>query len=223
MPPKKKVEERGSAKEATTETIPNAELHFDLPDLETGGMSMLMVGSTRSGKTTILRHVIEKWFDKHIGILMSPNIHAPVYEGFKMSECAEYKPLAINECYKINKETKNHYPFLIVLDDVVTKKFDKELLKLFTVHRNAGLSAIQCIQSPILLNSAMRGNINIILLGYLNSDESCEKVIRMFCYASIAGKNIEEKIHTYKRLTSDHYWLCLNNLTGELYRFKLRV
>ena len=69
----------------------------------------------------------------------------------------------------------------------------------------------------------MRGNINIILLGYLNSDESCEKVIRMFAYASIAGKNIEEKIHTYKRLTSDHYWLCLNNLTGELYRFKLRV
>jgi hypothetical protein len=125
--------------------------------------------------------------------------------------------------YKINKETKNHYPFLVVLDDVVTKKFDKELLKLFTVHRNAGLSAIQCIQSPILLNSAMRGNINIILLGYCNSDESCEKVIRMFCYASIAGHNIEAKIKEYKRLTSDHHWIVINNLTGELYRTKLRI
>lgn len=214
MPPKKKEE---------TKTVPNAELHFDLPAQETGGMSLLMVGSTRSGKTTILRHVIEKWFEKHLGVLMSPNIHAPVYEGFKMSECAEYKPAVINEMYKINKETRNHYPFLVVLDDVVTKKFDKELLKLFTVHRNAGLSAIQCIQSPILLNSAMRGNINIVLLGYLNSDESCERVIRMFCYTGIAGHNIEAKIHEYKRLTSDHHWLCINNLTGEFYRFKLRI
>lgn len=140
-----------------------------------------------------------------------------------MSESPEYLPSVIHEMYKINKDTKNHYPFLVVLDDVVTKKFDKELLKLFTVHRNAGLSAIQCIQSPILLNSAMRGNINIVMLGYMNADESCEKVIRMFCYASIPGKNIEEKIVSYKKLTSDHYWILINNLTGELYRFKLHI
>jgi hypothetical protein len=210
-------------KKTEEKTIPNEELHFDLPELETGGMSILMIGSTRSGKTTILRHLVEKWFDKHIGVLMSPNIHAPVYEGFKMSECADYKPEVIQEMYKINKETKNHYPFLVVLDDVVVHKFNKELLKLFTVHRNAGLSAIQCIQSPILLNSATRGNVNIVMLGYCNSDESCEKNIRMFCYASIKGKNIEEKIHEYKRLTADHHWLVCNNLTGEFYRTKLRI
>lgn len=203
--------------------IPDKELTIDLPDTETGGMSILMCGSTRSGKTTILKHMVAKYFEKHIGVLMSPNIHAPVYEGFKMPESPEYLPSVINEMYKINKETKNHYPFLVVLDDIVNKKFDKELLKLFTVHRNAGLSAIQCIQSPILLNSAMRGNINVVMLGYMNSDESCEKVIRMFCYASVAGKNIEAKIHEYKRLTADHHWLLINNLTGEIYRFKLRI
>ena len=203
--------------------IPDKELTIDLPDQETGGMSILMCGSTRSGKTTILKHMVAKYFEKHIGVLMSPNIHAPVYEGFKMPESPEYLPVVIHEMYKINKETKNHYPFLVVLDDIVNKKFDKELLKLFTVHRNAGLSAIQCIQSPILLNSAMRGNINIVMLGYMNSDESCEKVIRMFCYASVSGKNIEAKIHEYKRLTADHHWLLINNLSGEIYRFKLRI
>jgi hypothetical protein len=204
-------------------SIPNRELAFDLPDPETGGVSLLMIGSTRSGKTTILKHLVEKWFDKHLGVLMSPNIHAPVYKGFSMSESAEFIPRIIEEMYRINKDTKNHYPFLVVLDDVVTKKFDKDLLKLFTVHRNANVSGIQCIQSPILLNSAMRGNINLVLLGYMNSDESVEKVVRMFVYASIPGKNIEAKIHEYKRLTADHYWLCVNNLTGELYRFKLRI
>jgi GTPase SAR1 family protein len=203
--------------------ITDKQLELELPDPATGGMSVLMIGSTRSGKTTILKHLVNKYFDKHLGVLMSPNIHAPVYEGFKMPECVEYLPEVIQEMYKINKDTKNHYPFLVVLDDIVTKKFDKELLKLFTVHRNANLSAIQCIQSPILLNSAMRGNINVVLLGYMNSDESCEKCIRMFCYASVPGKNIEAKIHEYKRLTADHHWLCVNNLTGEFYRFKLRL
>lgn len=209
---------------ATTTGPPTKELAFDLPDPETGGVSLLMVGSTRSGKTTILKHLVEKYFDKHLGVLMSPNIHAPVYKGFtNLSESAEFIPRIIEEMYRINKDTKNHYPFLVVLDDVVTKKFDKDLMKLFTVHRNANVSGIQCIQSPILLNSAMRGNINIVMLGYMNSDESVEKVVRMFCYASIPGKNIEAKIHEYKRLTADHYWLLINNLTGEFFRFKLRI
>jgi hypothetical protein len=204
-------------------SIPNRELAFDLPDPETGGVSLLMIGSTRSGKTTILKHLVEKWFDKHLGVLMSPNIHAPVYKGFSMSESAEFIPRIIEEMYRINKDTKNHYPFLVVLDDVVTKKFDKELLKLFTIYRNTGISGIMSIQSPILLNSAMRGNLNVVMLGYMNSDESCEKVIRMFCYASIAGKNIEEKIQEYKKLTSDHHWIVVDNLEGTIYRTKLRL
>ena len=198
-------------------------LHFELPDSKTGGMSLLLIGSTRSGKTTILNYLLKTKFDDHIGVLMSPNIHAPIYSECKLLPAPEYLPSVIHEMYKINKDTENHYEFLCVLDDVVTKKFDRELLKLFTTHRNAGVSGIMCIQSPVLLNSAMRGNINIVLLGYMNSDESCEKVIRMFCYASIPGKNIEAKIHEYKRLTADHHWLCINNLTGEFTRFKLKV
>lgn len=198
-------------------------LHFELPDNATGGMSLLLLGSTRSGKTTLLNHLLETKFSKHISVVMSPNIHAPVYARCKGIHAAEYVPEVIHEMVKVNKETKNHYEFLCVLDDVVHAKFDKDLLKLFTIHRNAGVSAIMSIQSPILLNSAMRGNINIVLLGYMNSDESCEKVIRMFCFASIPGKNIEAKIKEYKRLTSDHNWLCVNNLSGEFFRFKLAL
>jgi hypothetical protein len=69
----------------------------------------------------------------------------------------------------------------------------------------------------------MRGNLNVVMLGYMNSDESCEKVIRMFCYASIEGKNIEEKIQNYKKLTSDHHWIVIDNLEGTVYRTKLRL
>jgi hypothetical protein len=205
--------------------IENKKFDLDLPEPETGGVSIVMVGSTRSGKTTIMKHSLRKFFSDYISILFSPSIHAGTYGDLDKGiiKAPEYIPDVVRECYAINKKTDNKYPFLVIFDDVVTAKFDKELLKTFTIYRNSGISAIMSIQSPILLNSAMRGNINIVMLGFMNSDESCEKVIRMFCYASIEGKNIEQKIHEYKKLTSDHHWLVINNLTGEIYRTKLNL
>lgn len=200
-------------------------LDIELPDLETGGITLALIGSTRSGKTTLLKYLLKKYFDKHIGVLMSPSLHAPVYEDMSsaMIKSPAYIPAVIDECYKINKETKNHYPFLVVLDDIVTAKFDKTLMKSFTIYRNSSITTVMSVQNPIILNSVTRGNVNIILLGYLNSDEACEKAIRMFAYASIPGKNIEAKIHEYKRLTEDHYWLCIDHLTGKMTRFRLRL
>jgi hypothetical protein len=69
----------------------------------------------------------------------------------------------------------------------------------------------------------MRGNLNVVMLGFMNSSESCERVIRMFCYSNIEGKNIEEKVETYKRLTADHFWIVIDNLEGTIYRTKIRL
>jgi hypothetical protein len=196
-----------------------------LPDLETGGVTIAMVGSTRSGKTTLLKHSLLKFFDSHLGVLMSPSLHAPVYEemGKKMVKSPLYVPEVIDEMYRLNKETKNHYPFLVVLDDIVTAKFDRTLMKSFTIYRNSGITTVMSVQNPIILNSVTRGNFNYCILGYLNSSEACERTIRMFCYSEIPGKNIEEKIKEYQRLTFDHHWLMLDFLTGERYRFKLKL
>lgn len=196
-----------------------------MPDAETGGMTIALIGSTRSGKTTLLKHALEEYFDSHLGVLMTPSLHAPVYAdmGKKMAKAPAYVPAVIDEMYKINKDTKNHYPFLAILDDVVTAKFDRTLLKSFTIYRNSGITTIMSVQNPIIFNSTTRGNFNAVIMGYLNSDEACEKVIRMFCYTSIPGKNVEEKIREYKRLTQDHFWLYICHLTGDMQRFKLRI
>lgn len=205
--------------------IPNKEFRLELPEKSTGGMSICLIGSTRSGKTTLTKYLLRNYFGGHVGVLMSPSIHAHTYDDIskKVVKACDYMPEVVKEMYAINRKVDNHYEFLAVLDDCVTAKFNKELLKLFTIYRNSGVSGIMSIQSPILLNSAMRGNLNVVMCGYMNSDESCEKVIRMFCYASIPGKNIEAKIHEYKKLTSDHHWLVINHLTGELYRTKIQI
>jgi hypothetical protein len=195
----------------------------EFPAQKSGGVSFALIGSTRSGKTTLLKHILEKYFEKHITILMSNSIHAPIYK--EIDDCIKsplYSPRIIKEGYEINRKTNNHYPFLFVLDDVVDKKNDKELMKLLTIYRNSGLSTIISVQSPILLNTASRGNVNFVLLGKMNSDENIEKVVRMYLMSFLSGR-VDDKIREYKRLTEDHHWLLVNNLTGEVFRTKIAV
>lgn len=196
---------------------------FDLELPDNGGVSICFLGSTRSGKTTFLKHVIDEYFGKHFKFLMSNSLHAPIYKDIKDTvKSPIYIPSIIKEGYIINKETKNHYDFLYVLDDVVTAKFDKELLKLLAIYRNSNLSCIISIQSPTMLNTATRGNLNFVLLGRMNSDESIEKVIRMYLSSYIPGK-MPEKIRRYRELVEGHHWIVVDNLNGDIYRTKLRV
>jgi len=195
----------------------------ELPDKKTGGVSFCLMGATRSGKTTLLKYILQEYFSRHITVLMSNSIHAPIYK--EIDGCIKspiYSHKVIKEGYEINRKTNNHYPFLYVLDDIVDKKHDKELLKMLTIYRNSGLSTIISLQSPILMNTAGRGNINFVCLGKMNSDENIEKVVRMYLMSFLTGK-IDDKIRQYKMLTEDHNWFMVNNLTGEVYRFKIQV
>jgi len=200
----------------------NREFEIELP--RNGGISICFLGSTRSGKTTFLKYVIEKYFRKHLKTLMSNSIHNSIYDSMKdLVKSPLYIPKLVKEGYDINKATNNEFKFLYILDDVVSAKFDKELLKLLAIYRNSNLSAIVSIQSPVLLNSATRGNLNIVCLGRMNSDEQVEKTIKMYLTSYLPGPRLTDKIRQYKELTQDHHWIVINNLTGEVYRTKISV
>lgn len=203
--------------------IEDKEFHVELPEQKTGGCSFAMVASTRAGKTTMLKHIIEKYFDKHIKLLMSASVHADIYRD--IDDCIKipkFSSRLVKEGYEINRRIHNYYPFLYILDDIVDQKFSKELLKLFTIYRNSGISAIISIQSLKLLNTASRGNINYVLLGKLNSDEAIEQVIRAYLMSYLSGR-MEEKIRSYKAITEGHHFIVVDNLTGEVFRTKIRV
>lgn len=206
-----------------TSEVKTQELSIELPAQKTGGASICLMGSTRSGKTTLLKYILSTYFSKHTKVLMSNSIHAPIYK--EIGDCIKspvYSHAVIREGYEINRKTNNHYPILYVLDDVVDKKNDKELLKLLTIYRNSGLSTIISLQSPILMNTAGRGNVNFVCLGKMNSDENIEKVVRMYLMSYLFGK-VEEKVRQYKVLTEDHFWFMVDNLLGTVYRFKIDI
>jgi len=201
--------------------IPTRKFKFELP--KNGGVSLCFLGSTRSGKTTFLKEVVHDYFKKYLKIIMSNSIHNPIYDSMKdIVKSPLYIPKLVKDGYDINKNTDNHYNFLYILDDVVTAKFDKELLKLLAIYRNSNLSCIMSIQSPILLNSATRGNLNYVFLGKMNSEEQIEKTIKMYLSSYLDGKMVD-KIREYKQLTENHYWIVIDNLTGEIYRTKIEV
>jgi len=210
-----------------TVQIPDKEFKLVLPDASTGGCSVLMVGSTRCGKTTCLKHILDTYFKKHVGCIFSESARAPAYQHMKypllpLSSC--FIPELIKDSYHINKELKNHYDFLYVLDDVPLVKNDKQLLKMLTIYRNSNISAITCVQSPTLLNPTCRSNFNFVLLFHQNTTEQAEQVVKSFLRGYFPKHwRYEDKIEWFQKATSDHYFIFIDNLAGTIQRCKINL
>ena len=207
--------------------IPDADFKLNLPPVETGGCSIMMVGSTRSGKSTALKWIMDNYFKKHCGVLFSQSIKAHAYKDFNyplLAKGCAYLPEVIHDFYCINKDTNNHYPFLVVIDDHPLVRSDKELLKLTTIYRNTGISSITCVQTLSLLNPTCRSNINFVMLFKLNSTEQIEKTIKTFLRGYFPqGLNYDQKIALYQQLTDNHYFLFIDNLAGTIFRCKIDI
>lgn len=205
--------------------IDDVDFMLDMPDVATGGCSVLMVGSTRSGKSTALKWIMDKYFKKHCGCLFSQSAKANAYKEMNyplMVKSAAYVPELIHDMYLINKDTHNHYPFLIVIDDCPLIRADKELIKLTTIYRNSGLSSIVCCQNLQMLNPTCRSNINFILLFQLNNTEAIEKTVKTFLRGYLPiDWNFDKKIQWYREITKDHNFLFIDNLHGYIYRSKI--
>lgn len=204
---------------------------FEFRDIETlklpsreHGISFLLMGSTRSGKSTMMNYIYENIFKSFVTILHTASSHAKIYTPL-LSTCAvasEYHPELIADSYKINKHTDNHYEFLHIIDDVVDRKNDPQLKKLLCVYRNSRISGIITGQSLTIFNSITRGNINYVFLGYLNSDAAVEQCIKSYLISYFPrGMRMDDKIKAYRDLTMGHHFIVIDNIHGDVFRTRL--
>jgi len=189
------------------------------------GFSILLCGSTRSGKTTMMNHLYNRYFRKHITTVMSNSLNSDAYDFIKrycvLSDL--YHPEMLKEMYTINHATNNNYEFCIILDDLTHVKNDKEYLRLLTIYRNSRISCIVSAQGISMFQKTARGNINFVILGRLNSDAEVEKVVKEYCISYFPkSMNMAEKITLYRMLTDNHFFLVLDQVNGEFFRTKLR-
>ena len=186
--------------------------------------SFALVASSKSGKSTLMTHIINKVFPEDIRVVMTMSPNAEIYSELKKT-CVfapTYMPEIIRTAYLLNRNTCNHYKFLIVIDDVVGVKNDRQAVKLLALYRNSGMSAIICGQDLTMLSPVGRANVNNILLGKLNSAGRVEGVVRDFCRFHFPKYlSLEEKCELYNKLTQDHCFMFINQLDNTMVRVRL--
>jgi len=206
--------------------FPITEFHFERDMREhMSACSFAVIGSSKSGKTTFIKYLLKKCFPDDIKTLFTQSAHNDIYESIKKDCCLApgYMPDVVKAMYKINKNTKNHYPFLCIIDDLIGAKNDKEMTKLLCLYRNSNMSAIVSGQDAFMLSPTGRANCNGICLFYQNTDSRCEDNIKMFLRSYFPRSlSIDEKIELYKRLTADHCFLYINNLENTIQRCRLK-
>ena len=191
--------------------------------------SFLFMGSTRSGKSTLMKHIIGRFVQKKINILMTESPSADIYgSGEFKKNCImapQFMPGIIKLAYKINRNTGNHYQFNFIFDDMISGKAHPQLKKALTIYRNSGIGVMISSQSMTLaLGPAERSNINIVFLGFFNNDEQPREIIKAYLSSWFpTDMKMDDKIKMYKDITKNHNWICINNLTGEIFVTKIKI
>lgn len=194
------------------------------PNKAMNACSFGIIGSSKSGKTTFLKYLLKEHFDNDIKVFMTQSPQADIYKSIKKSSVfvPTYVPELIKDCYKINKDTNNHYPFCVVVDDVVGAKNDKQMMRALCLYRNTRISTIVVGQDFSMLNSTGRANVNNICLFYANTDNRIEDNIKLFLRSYFPRSlSMEEKIVLYRKLTENHCFLWIDCLNNTIKRCKL--
>jgi len=184
-----------------------------------------LVGSTRSGKSTAMLWLWQKYFQNHITILTTGSHAASIYKPLakKAAISPSYYPEIIKETMVLNQRTKMKYPTLHIFDDMLDGKHSKAMAKLLTIGRNNGLSTIICAQELTILNSIGRTNMNYVCLFRLNSQTAVERVVRNYLRHVLPKGPIEEQCRIYNELTQDHWFFVCDFLANETFVCKLDI
>ena len=187
---------------------------------------MGLIGASRSGKTTLLKHLYKTFFKKHITLMTTMNPHADIYKdmGDKMLVASTFHPELLRDIHEINKLTDNKYDFLFISDDYVDTKIknDPEITRALTIYRNAGLSSIFSFQGRTLMSAVGRNNLHYVAILKQQTPKDWKAVIEEFLDMWLPmDMTMREKIDFCQKATMDHQMFFVDNLVGCCYLTKL--
>jgi hypothetical protein len=205
-------------------TIPEKEFHLRLPT--NGGVSHILLGASRSGKTTLMKHIVQQYAKKQLLFFTSFNDHADIYKDMpkRTMVMSDFFPQIIKDFYTLNHVCNNKYKAMFIYDDAVGSKLkcDAQITKLLTIYRNCFMSSLFSAQSPTLVSPAGRSNGNYIYLFRLNASKEIELTVKDFLISHLpTGMKMSEKIQWYNWATSDHHFLFIDNINNTICRCRL--
>jgi len=205
-------------------SFPSRRFELTLPT--NGSVSVCLVGTSRSGKSTLLKYLYNTYFKNHITVMTTMNPQAEIYSDLdrKIVVSHEYHPEILRDMFEINRLSDNKYPFLFISDDFVgpTIKNDAQITRALTVGRNNGLTSIFSMQGRTLLNAVGRNNANYIAIFKQQTPLEFEAVIKEFLSMYLPpGMSMREMVDFCRRATEDHQFFFIDNIEGVCYLTKL--
>ncbi len=197
-------------------------IHLD----ENTGNTVMLVGSSKSGKTTVQMALYNKYFTEYISILFAQNAQMAQYKAKNLIRSDEYLPKTIEVARMINKVSKNKFDFLFMFDDMVHLKGEKNIADLFLSLRNSNISSIISLQYLNLMNKACRGSVNTVFAGSCNSDENIMVLIKCYLLSYFKKLNIVNEgdmINYYRHITKNHGFIVINPSRGEVSFLRLHI
>ena len=191
-----------------------------------GGVSIILVGASRSGKTTMLKYLYRTHFQKYITTMFSMNRHADIYKDLddRVIVADTYHPELLREAHEINSLSDNKYPFLFISDDYVDHKIknDPEITRCMTIYRNCNVSSIFSFQGRTLMSAVGRNNANYIMVFKQQTPLEYENVIKEFLSMYLpTGMTMREQIAFVMMALQDHQLFVIDNIEGCCYLTKL--
>jgi len=199
---------------------------FSLELPENGGVSIALIGCSRSGKTTMLKHLYKNYFTKYITVMCSMNPQADIYKDLstKVLVSEKYDPTILSDMHKINSKMDNKFKFMFISDDYVDKKIKNcpEITRCLTIMRNAGVTSIFSFQGRTLMSAVGRMNVNYICIFKQQTPKEWKNVIDEYLDMWLPlGMKMEEKINFCKLATESHQFFFIDNIKNECFLSKL--
>lgn len=199
---------------------------FSLELPTNGAVSIILIGASRSGKTTMLKHLYNEHFSKCITTMFSMNKHADIYKDLddKVMVSDRFHSELLREAHQINSICDNKFKFLFISDDYVDSKIknDPEITRALTIYRNAGINSIFSFQGRTLMSAVGRNNANYIMIFKQQTPLEFENVIKEFLAMYLpTGMSMREMIEFVRLATQDHQFFMIDNIEGKCYLSKL--
>jgi len=141
------------------------------------GSTFLLLGATKSGKTTFLVNELNKLdpgaYDLIILFTNSP--HATPLSRLRPDlntiVVESFRPEIVTALRGKNVATKNRFRFLTILDDVIDAKHNSTLNAQLLFFRNSNISTAFLVQDVKMISRQARGQINhVVLFGWPTPD-----------------------------------------------------
>lgn len=192
-------------------------------DPETGN-TILLLGASKTGKTTKAMELYNQYFKKYVTTLFAGNPQISLYQAYPKLIVVDGFPSYGNDYIEIektvNKNTGNSYNFLNIFDDILDTRHKKLVNESIISLRNSKISTIMCLQNVKLIAKASRGNINNIFFFGFNTDEDILDVVKTYLssfFRRLGINLLDDMINLYRKLTANHNFLYLHPCTGYFY------